>query len=86
MKVAVCIPIKLNNERLPGKNLLPLGNKLLCDFIFSTIQTVERIDARYVFCSDERIKEHIPEGIAFLKREAARPKRDDNDGNYPQLH
>lgn len=29
-KVVAVIPIKLNNQRLPGKNVRPLGGKVLC--------------------------------------------------------
>ena len=36
MKVASFIPIKLNNQRLPGKNTLPLGKKPMCEYIFMT--------------------------------------------------
>lgn len=69
MKVVAFIPIKLNNQRLPGKNTLPLGKKVACEHIFSTICDVNNIDERYVFCSDESIQQYIPEGIEFMKRE-----------------
>jgi len=68
MKVVAYIPIKLNNRRLPGKNLLPLGGIRLCDYIFSTISAVNGIDEVYVFCSDESIRDYLPESIRFLKR------------------
>ena len=74
MKTVAYIPIKLNNQRLPGKNLLPLGSKLLCDYIFSTISEVEGIDERYVFCSDEAICDYLPKSITFLKRSASLDK------------
>lgn len=70
MKVVSFIPIKLNNERLPGKNTLPLGNRPMCEYIFETINKVEIIDEKYVYCSSESIKRHIPEGIKFLKRDS----------------
>lgn len=69
MKIVSYIPIKLNNERLPGKNLLPLGGKNTCDYIFSTISSVRGIDERYVFCSDESICKYIPRSINYLKRD-----------------
>lgn len=68
MKVVSFIPIKLNNQRLPGKNTMPLGNIPMCKYIFDTVKAVEGIDQRYVYCSDEKIKEFMPEGITFLKR------------------
>lgn len=70
MKVVSFIPIKLNNERLPGKNTLPLGNKPMCEYIFETVNKVEMIDEKYVYCSSESIKSYIPEGIKFLKRDS----------------
>ncbi len=69
MKVVSFIPIKLNNQRLPGKNLLPLGNKPMCDYIFDTVSKVKSIDERYVYCSDEKIKEYIPDSLQFLQRD-----------------
>ncbi len=70
MKVVAYIPVKLNNQRLPGKNLLPLGDMRVCDYIFSAISAVDGIDERYVFCSDESIKEFLPAAITFLKRDS----------------
>ncbi len=69
MKIVSFIPIKLNNQRLPGKNTLPLGKKIMCDYIFETINKIIEIDEKYVYCSDESIKANIPEGICFLKRD-----------------
>ena len=66
--VAALIPIKLHNQRLPGKNTMLLGNKALCEYLFETVKHVEEIDDIYVFCSDERIKQYIPREIRFLKR------------------
>lgn len=69
MKVVSFIPIKLNNQRLPGKNLLPLGNKMMCDYIFDTIKQIDSIDEKYVYCSDEKIQEYLPKELCFLKRD-----------------
>lgn len=68
-KVVSFIPIKLNNQRLPGKNLMELAGRPLCDYIFETINQVDTIEEKYVYCSDEVIKNYIPEGITFLKRD-----------------
>lgn len=69
MKIVSFIPIKLNNQRLPGKNLLPLCGKVMCEYIFETIKQVELIEEKYVFCSDESIKKYIPKGLMLLKRD-----------------
>lgn len=70
MKVVSFIPIKLNNQRLPGKNTLPLGNKPMCNYIFDTVNQIKSIDERYVYCSDESIKKYMPKGLTFLKRDS----------------
>lgn len=69
-KVVSLIPIKLNNQRLPGKNLMDLNGKPLCDYIFTTINKVDLVSENYVYCSDEQIKQYIPDGIKFLKRDS----------------
>lgn len=68
MKVVGIIPIKLNNQRLPGKNLRKLGDRLLCQYLFSTITKVRNINEVYVYCSDDSICSYMPDGIRFLKR------------------
>lgn len=69
-KTVGMIPIKLTNQRLPGKNTMMLGDKPLCRYLFDTLTQAKVFDEIYVFCSDEAIKEYIPEGITFLKRPA----------------
>lgn len=70
MKVVAVVPIKLNNERLPGKNIMCFDNgKPLCYYIFNTLLKVKEIDEIYVYCSDESIKKYIPKDIIFLKRD-----------------
>lgn len=70
MKIVSFIPIKLNNQRLPGKNTMMLGGRPLCDYIFNTLCDVDGIDERYVYCSDEAIKPYLPNQIQFLKRDS----------------
>lgn len=69
-KVVSFIPIKLNNQRLPGKNLMELEGRPLCNYIFNTIKEVDTIQEKYVYCSDEKIKQYIPNGLRFLKRDS----------------
>ena len=64
------IPIKVNNQRLPGKNLMELEGRPLCNYIFNTIKEVDTIQEKYVYCSDEKIKQYIPNGLRFLKRDS----------------
>ena len=68
MKTTAFVPIRLNSQRVSGKNLRPLsGSPLMCH-ILRTLTEVEGIDEIYVYCSDERIREFLPEGVRFLRR------------------
>lgn len=69
-KVVALVPIKLNSQRLPHKNILPINGKPLCYHILNTLDQVELIDEVYVYCSDDKIIEYIPEGVQYLKRSA----------------
>lgn len=73
MKIVAFIPIKLNNERLPGKNTMLLNGRPTCDYIFETISNIDIIDEKYVYCSDEAIlpyiKPYSEKGLKFLKRD-----------------
>lgn len=70
MKTVAIIPIKLNNERLPGKNTKLLGDKPLVQYILQQLKQVASIDEIFVYCSDEEIKPYLLEGVTFLKRPA----------------
>lgn len=74
MKIVSFIPIKLNNQRLPGKNTMMLQGRPTCDYIFRTISNVDIIDEKYVYCSDDTIKSYIKpyenKGLKFLKRDS----------------
>ena len=69
MKVVAFVPIKLNSSRLPHKNILDLNGKPLCYYLPNNLLKVKGIDEVYVFCSDESIKDYIPNGVKFLKRD-----------------
>ena len=70
MKTVAFVPIKLNNERLPGKNIKPFTNgKPLVHYIFQTLMSVKEIDEIYVYCSSEDIVKYVPSGVIFLKRD-----------------
>lgn len=70
MKTVAFVPIKLNNERFPNKNILPFENgKPLITYILSTLQEVRNVDEIYVYCSDQLIKKYISPNIQFLQRE-----------------
>ncbi len=69
MKVVGFVPIKLNSERLPNKNILPFGNgNPLIRLIQETLLNVGNIDEVYVYCSEDRIQDYLLDGVRFLKR------------------
>ncbi|MCL2014724.1 MAG: acylneuraminate cytidylyltransferase family protein [Defluviitaleaceae bacterium] len=69
MKSVALIPIKLNNERLPGKNLKPFDNgEPLINYTLKTALQVQQFDEIYVYCSQESIVDFLPNGVKFLKR------------------
>lgn len=68
MKTVAVVPIKLNNERLPGKNFKLLGNQPLIQYILKQLKLVKEIEEIYVYCSSEEICEYLIEGATYLKR------------------
>lgn len=69
-KIVAVVPMKLTNRRFPGKNTKAFTNgKPLCYYILSTLLEVKEIDSVFVYCSDEHIKEYLPEGVQYLKRD-----------------
>ncbi len=70
MKTVAVVPIKMNNERLPGKNTKCFDNgEPLVTHVLKTLKKVNNIDEIYCFCSNEAIKEFLPDGVKYLKRE-----------------
>lgn len=69
MKVVAFVPIKLNSQRLPHKNILPIAGHPLCWHLCNTLLNVKNIDEVYVYCSDEKVSDYIPEGVIFKKRD-----------------
>ena len=71
MKVVAFVPVKMNNERLPGKNIKEFANgKPLISYILNTLLKVESIDEIYVYCSNSSIRQYLPDGVDFLQRSA----------------
>ena len=68
MKTVAIMPIKLNNERLPGKNTKLLGSKPLLQYELDNLLETKLCDSIYVYCSSESIKVYLPKGVEFLKR------------------
>ena len=68
-KVVAFIPIKLNNKRVPGKNTKTFfdGTPLM-HLIQKTCLKSQMIDAVYIYCSDDAVKNYIFPEAKFLKR------------------
>ena len=68
MKIVAVMPIKLINERCPGKNIRLLGNKPLLAYELDSLKATGLCDNINVFCSDEAVRAYLPDGINFIKR------------------
>ena len=68
MKIVAFVPLKMNSQRIPHKNILPIGRHPLCWYICNSLLKIEEIDETYVYCSDMTICQYIPSNILFIKR------------------
>lgn len=70
MRVVALVPIKLNSQRIPHKNILPIAGYPLCWHILNTLVEIPEINKVYVYCSDPGIKQYIPDKTLFLQRDS----------------
>lgn len=82
MKIVGIMPVKLKNERLPGKNTMLLGGKPLIQYALEEILRSRSVDEMYVYCSSEEIEKYLLEGVRFLQRPTA---LDDPTSNFTQI-
>ena len=69
MKVVAFVPIKLNNQRMPGKNIKRFDDgTALITFFLKTLVKVKEFDEIYVFCSSPQIEEYLVPKVKFLQR------------------
>lgn len=72
MKIVAFMPIKMNNERLPNKNIKALSDGTpLMHIMLNTLLELKlnkTLDAVYVFCSDKAICPYIPKGVEWIQR------------------
>lgn len=68
MSTVAIMPIKLVNERCPGKNTKLLGNKPLLQYELESLLQTELCDSVNVFCSSEDVIPYLPNGVNFIKR------------------
>lgn len=68
MKIVAIMPIKLKNERCPGKNTRMLGTKPLLQYELDSLKETGLCDSINVYCSSEDVVPFLPEGVNFVKR------------------
>ena len=68
MKIVAIMPIKLKNERCPGKNTRLLGDKPLLQHELDSLKATGLCDSINVYCSSEEVVPFLPEGVNFIKR------------------
>lgn len=70
MRVVALVPIKMNSQRIPHKNILPIAGHPLCWHILNSLVEIQEINEVYVYCSDPEIIKYMPEGALFLQRDS----------------
>lgn len=81
-RIVAIMPIKLQNERLPGKNTKLLAGKPLIQYSLDTLLKIEEIESINVFCSDDSVCDYLPEGVQFVRRST---ELDKSTSNFTQI-
>lgn len=68
MIISAIMPIKLKNERCPGKNTRILGDKPLLRYELDSLRKTGLCDSITVYCSDEAVIPFLPNGVNFVQR------------------
>lgn len=69
MKVVAMIPVKLNNQRFPGKNLKKFDDGTpLIHMIQKAVLGSKLTTEAYIYCSSEEIVPYLIPGMKFKKR------------------
>ena len=69
MRRVAFVPIRLNSQRVEGKNLRELGGRPLMVYLLESLAAARNIDKVYVYCSNPAIVEYLPEGVEWLQRD-----------------
>lgn len=70
-KVIALVPVKLNSQRVPGKNARDLGGHPLCWHVCNTLLSVPEIDEVCVYCSSPEVVPLLPDGARWVERPAS---------------
>lgn len=69
MKTVVLLPIKLNNQRVPGKNIKKFSDGTpLMSLIQQSCLKAKKVDEIYVYCSNPSVQDYVLPGVKYLKR------------------
>lgn len=82
MKIAAIMPIKLNNERCPGKNTRMLGDKPLLQYELDSLYSTGLCDSINVYCSSQDVIPFLPPYVNFVQRS---PLLDLPTANFNQI-
>lgn len=69
MKRVAFVPIRLNSQRVVGKNLRDLGGRPMMTYLLQSLAAAKNIDQVYVYCSSPEIEQYLPEGVKLLLRD-----------------
>lgn len=69
MKTVAFVPIRLNSQRVVGKNLRPLGGRPMMTYLLQSLAAAKNIDQVYVYCSSREVEQYLPEGVKLLLRD-----------------
>lgn len=67
--IVAFVPMKMTNERLPDKHLLPLAGRPLLVHVFEALLQLDGIAGVYAWASDESVCRHLPADVVFLRRD-----------------
>lgn len=72
MRTVAFIPSRLNSQRVPNKNIKPLGGVPLINYILTSANMVKEFDDIILFSSDSDVFKYIKKSLkfTFLKRPA----------------
>ena len=69
MKRVAFVPIRLNSQRVVGKNLRDLGGRPMMTYLLQSLAAAKNIDQVFVYCSSPEIEQYLPEGVKLLLRD-----------------
>lgn len=65
MRVVGFVPCKMDSERVPGKNVRPLGGSPLVNHVLRALASVPEIDETFVYSSSDEIGAYIEDGVPY---------------------